>query len=578
MKKLLFSIIALLGIAACEEINIDNLPETLKLTVNSIVIEANGTDVATFSVVDSNDVEVTDAVICFADTNEALKGNTFKTKYAGEYKFYAKRENEKSNTITVTATKVAETPDTPDTPENPGGETPEDPAKKQIVLSVSQSSITANGIDRVVFTLKVDGKSTANFDVYNAANNSKLSGNEFSTSTAGDYTFYAIYEGEKSNSVKVTARAQAVEEEKPITLSASTTTIKANGVDVAKFTVMQNGSDVTSSSTIYVNNGKLNGSKFTTTAAGTYNVVAKKGSMTSETIVITAEAVTGSGKTIVFADGVTISSGWYDVNKKAAGNNGDINMCWAAAASNMIQWFQDRYVADGNTLPSTAVNGAGTKTYTNYGPYELALMEVFHTEWNNNHGSNVEHAIPWYFEGNLYDGKYETGRVDPYSAGGYWKSVWSSVASHIYRGYKSALFPDQFPAMYTCCYGNYNLWGDGSGLEGQERLAYFSNLVVETFKRGMASMTISLAANLGSNHHAITLWGYEIDNATGLITRIWVTDSDDLVSEPKSQILNEYNVSIGSGRSNIMLKGTTRYGSAYIVSLHPFSGWNSANK
>ena len=577
MKKILFSLIALLGIVACEEANTDTLKQTLQLTADNCEIVADGTDVATFAVADSKGAAVTDATIYFADTNEALTGNTFKTRYAGEYKFYAKRNNEKSNTIIVVAVK-AETPDNPDNPDNPGDEpgTPEDPTKKQVVLSVSPTTIYADGEQKALFTLTVDGKSTANFDVYNAADDSKLAGNEFSTTETGVYTFYAMYEGEKTNSVNVNARMKIVEEEKPITLTASTTTIKANGVDTAKFTVSQDGSDVTSQATIYVNNGKLNGNKFATTSAGTYIVYAEKGSMVSESITITAEEVTSTGKTIVFADGVTISSGWYDVNKKAAGNNGDINMCWAAAASNMIQWFQDRYKADGNTLPSTAIDGPGTKTYTNYGPYELALMEVFHSEWNNSHGSNVEHAIPWYFEGNLYDGKYETGRVDPYGAGGYWKSVWNSILPNIYRGYKSPLFPDQFPEMYTRCYSNYYIWGDGSGLEGNERLAEFSNLVVESFKHGMASLTVSLAANLSSNHHAVTLWGYEIDNATGLLTRVWITDSDDLTSEPKSQLLNEYNVSISSGKSHVMLAGSTRYGAVYIVSIHPFSGWNSA--
>ena len=571
MKKILFSLIALLGIVACDDTpEADALTQSLILTVDHSEIVADGVEAATFTVTDKSGDEVSDAKIYFADTNEVLGGNTFKTKYAGEYKFYAKRDNEKSNTIAVTATKATETPDDPNTP---GGD---DPVKKQIVLSVSPSSIKADGVESAVFTLRVDGKSTTNFDVYNAANNSKLAGNEFYTTEKGEYSFYAMYEGEKSNTVKVTARMVIVEEEKPISLSATATTIRANGVESVKFTVMQDGADVTNSSTIYVNNGKLNGNKFSTTSAGTYSVYAVKGSMTSETITITAEAVTDTGKTIVFAEGVTISSGWYDVNKKGAGSNGDINMCWAAAASNMIQWFQDRYKADGNSLPAGAVDGPGTKYYGNFNPYELALMEIFHSEWNNNHGSNVEHAIPWYFEGNLYDGKYETGRVDPYSAGGYWKNVWSSVEPYIYRGYKSSLFPSEFPAMYTHCYSNYYLWGDGSGLQGQERLAYFSNLVVDIFNRGMASLTISLASNLASNHHAVTLWGYEIDNATGLLTRLWITDSDDLTSEPKSQLLNEYSVSIGSG--NITLKGSTRYGAAYIVSIHPFSGWKSANK
>ena len=171
MKKILFSLIALLGIVACEQDQIDATLQTLRLSVDKNEIVADGSEKTTFSVTDSNDATVTDAKIYFADTNEVLEGNTFKTKYAGEYKFYAKRGNEKSNTIAVTATKATETPDDPNTP---GGD---DPVKKQIVLSVSPTTIKADGTESAVFTLKVDGKSATNLDVYNAANDSKLAGN-----------------------------------------------------------------------------------------------------------------------------------------------------------------------------------------------------------------------------------------------------------------------------------------------------------------------------------------------------------------------------------------------------------------
>jgi hypothetical protein len=246
----------------------------------------------------------------------------------------------------------------------------------------------------------------------------------------------------------------------------------------------------------------------------------------------------------------------------------------------MIQWWQDRYVAAGNTLPSTAINGPGTKTYGSFSPYELALMEMYHDEWDNSRGGHPEEAIPWYFEGKLYGGEYASAgsQAYPLTEGGYWKSVWSSVEPNLYRGYSHDIFPSQYPKMYTYCYNNYYHWGNGSSLQGKERLAYFSNLVVESFERGIASLTIALSENIASLHHSVTIWGYEIDNATGLLTRIWITDSDDLVSEPKQPLLNEYSVSIADGKSHIKLTGNTRYGNAWIVSIHPFSGYGSANK
>ena len=367
-----------------------------------------------------------------------------------------------------------------------------------------------------------------------------------------------------------------------VTIKATKSTIKANGVDSSILSVAttNGGEDVTSQSTIYVNGGKLNGTTFLTTSAGTYNIYAERYGVKSNTITITAEEVTTTGKTIVFAEGVSLTSGWYDVNKKAEGNNGDINMCWAAAASNMIQWWQDRYVAAGNSLPSTAVTGPGTKSHGSYGPYELAIMDLYHSGWDNSKGGHPEQAIPWYFEGRLYGGEYASSgtQAAPKIDGGYLKGIWSSVEPYIYRGYQHDLFPSQYPQMYTYCYNNYYLWGNGTSLTGNDRLKYFTDLVVQSFQRGMAAMTISLNSNISSLHHAVTLWGYEIDNATGLLTRVWITDSDDLIKEPKQQLLNEYRVSINSGKSHIQLTGDTRYGSVWVVSLHPLSGYGSAGK
>ena len=566
MKKILFALVALVGIVACEQTTVTTVTETLKLSADKSEIVADGAEEVTFTVKDSNDA-VVEAAIYFAETNEALEGNTFKTKYAGEYKFYAKQGNAKSNTITVTAKEKS----------NSGGDIGEEPAEKVYVLSVSPASIKADGVEKAVFTLKEGDNSVAEFEVYNAADDAKLVGKEFTTTEAGQYTFYAMCEGVKSNNnVEVTARMNIVEEEKPIVLTASANTIKANGVESVKFTVSQDGADVTNASAIYVNGGKLNGNKFSTTTPGTYTVYAEKGSMKSEEVIITAEEVTSTGKTIVFADGVTISSGWYDVNKKGAGDNGDINMCWAAAASNMIQWFQDRYVAQGGTLPAGAIDGPGTKYYGNFAPYELALMELYHDGWNNNKGGHVEQAIPWYFENKLNGGEYASAgsQATPLVDGGYWKSIWSDVVKYMYCGYDYFSY-DTFATAYTytVCYNNYYLWGQGSDLKGQERLKYVSDLIVTAFEHGMASLTVSLSADIMSLHHAVTIWGYEIDNATGLLTRVWITDSDDFDKEPKTQLLNEYTVSIGDGNSHPKFTGSTRYGSIYLVSIHPFAGY-----
>ena len=276
-----------------------------------------------------------------------------------------------------------------------------------------------------------------------------------------------------------------------------------------------------------------------------------------------------TGKRIVFAKGVSEKAGWYDVNKVGKGENGDINMCWAAAASNIIQWWQDRYTEAGNSLPPQAVNGPGET-------YELALMEVFHQQWNNDKGGQVAEAVPWYFEGKYY-GETATAGSQAYplpgNAGGYYKDIWADIYPHLYHGYDYML--GMYQNLYVGDFNNYYIWGNGTALRGKERLKVFTDLVVQFIDRGVAALTISLSPQIRTLLHSTTLWGYEIDDATGLLTRIWITDSDDLEKEPKQPLLNEYAVSIDEDMSHIKFTSSdVRYGACYAVALCPVSGYN----
>ena len=558
MKKILFGLVALLSFASCEQVSVDPIiKETLKLAADKSEITADGTDAATFTIKDSSDKSVEDATIYFAETNEPLEGNTFKTKYAGEYKFYAKRGNEQSNTITITAKA-----DGGDDNGNNNGQEPED---KEIILSVAPATIEANGSDKVVFSLKVDGNEVDDFDVYNAADNTKLAGKEFSTTEAGTYSFYAMFEGEKSNSVEITATEVVVEQPKPITLTASKTTIKANGVDFAQLTVTEEGgADVTNAATIFVNGGALNGKKFATTTPGTYTLYATKGDMKSNEITITAEEVTNTGTTTVFAEGVTLTSGWYDVNKKSTANSSgaDAMMCWAASSSNIIQWFQDRYVEDGNTLPSGCPNGTSSKY-----DYELQIMDVFRDNWDNlARGNWTDGGVIWYFEGrDVYETNSKKSCAHPRSGtGGYFKSQWSSIYANMFKYDNGWAWYTGEPYTYATEINNYNWRGSSVA----DPLLKFSEYIISAFEHGMSSMAVAMSSNF-NGAHAVTIWGYEIDNATGYVTKLYIADSDD-GSVP---ILQPYTVNSESGNAKIVLNGYTAY---YPFALYPVSGYNSA--
>ena len=552
MKKILFALAALLGIAACEPVEPAREYE-LSLIVDKAVIIADGEDTVTFIVKSWDGQVYDDATIHFADTHEALAGMTFKTKYAGEYSFYAKRDTAKSEVWTVIAKEPGNN--------NQGNE----PTEKEYLLSVSATTIVANGTDKVTFTLKESGNSVTSYDVYNAADDSKLAGKEFSTTVAGTYSFYAMCEGEKSNVVEVTATEVVVEQQKPITLAASKTTIKANGVDFAQLTVTEEGgADVTNTSKIYVNGGALNGNKFATTTYGTYTLYAEKNGEKSNEITITAEEVTASGTTTVFAEGVTLTSGWYDVNKKSTQQQAgaDAMMCWAASSSNIAQWFQDRYVADGKTLPAGCPNG----TQSTYG-YELQIMDVFRDNWENlARGNWTDGGVIWYFEGrNVYETNDKSSCAYPRSGtGGYFKSQWSSIFADMYKYENGWAWYTGEPYTYATEINNYNWRGSSVA----DPLLKFSEYIINAFEHGMSSMAVAMSSNF-NGAHAVTIWGYEMDNATGYVTKLYIADSDD----GSTPTLQPYEVKPENGNAKIMLSGFTNY---YPFALYPISGYNSA--
>ena len=137
-----------------------------------------------------------------------------------------------------------------------------------------------------------------------------------------------------------------------------------------------------------------------------------------------------TGLTVRFAEGVSLESGWYDVNKVKDGTvNGDINMCWAATAANILQWWQDRYVEQGNELPEGCPDGKGET-------YELAIMEVFHTQWDNTYGGHAFHAVKWYFEGvNVCEGWNRQAQPLQRGSGGYFKHEWEQIEPYMYTGH-----------------------------------------------------------------------------------------------------------------------------------------------
>lgn len=536
------------------------------LSASTDTITADGKDIITFTVMQDT-VDVTGSVKIFVN-EKLINSNKYKTYFSGSYTVYAKKNDTiVSNEITFFAKEV-------------GDDNNDEDEETTIELAASKTTIVADGKDKVTFTVTENGKDiTSEATIF--VGETELSLNVFTSTTAGTYTAYAMKDEVKSNEITITVeKVNEPEPEKPITLTASTTNITANGSDAVTFTVMQDNNDVTSQSSIFVNGSKLNGNKFTTYTSGSYTAYAQKNEVKSNEITITVTDAPDMGRTVVFAEGVTLTSGWYDVNKLSK-NGGDINMCWAASASNIIEWWQDRYVAAGNTLPAGAVTGPSTKSYDGIGAYNLALMELYRDLWKDNDkkGAYTDQAVIWYFEGsNVQKYASEGSCAQPNAAGGYYSSVWNEILPKVYHEYKSDIFPNEFYDLISKEYNSYSSWGNGSGVSGTDQLKKFSDLVVEFIDRGVASLAITLNKS-GGLLHATTLWGYEIDNATGMLTKIWITDSDDMHQsgngDPTVQMLREYSVSHDSSSLGKIKFTGAPYGNCWALSLYPVSGYNS---
>ena len=221
--------------------------------------------------------------------------------------------------------------------------------------------------------------------------------------------------------------------------------------------------------------------------------------------------------TPVFIEGVSETSGWYDVNKKRKWNYtskpteyytsqdlpfDDSNMCWAAAAANTLQWWQDRY---GN-IPEGTPNGYAATASVNGLQYvcQLQIYQNICKNWTNG-GSHVEQAWNWWFNGDtLHETLFPGSTQLTGSQGGYWQSLNRTCTLYGNASYDTS----------ALC-NTYAFWNDPAQTE------QFKS-IIKSYLDNNYGTALSLS---GEGGHAITLWGYEETEEHGLV--LYLTDSDD---------------------------------------------------
>lgn len=189
--------------------------------------------------------------------------------------------------------------------------------------------------------------------------------------------------------------------------------------------------------------------------------------------------------------GVAVS-GYNDVAK--AGTAADSKLCWAAAASNVLAWWQTTYSAaqSVSTNPPTEADNI-YNTFVGSWKNVSGRESVGFTWWISGSSENETYAD---YVSNYYRGDSATGA---YYASGYTAAMTDALISEVnLRQVNAAAVGNDWAAVY-----------DNGGML---TLGVYSNVT---------------NAGLLQGGHAVTLWGFEQADANGALTAIYITDSDD---------------------------------------------------
>ena len=241
-----------------------------------------------------------------------------------------------------------------------------------------------------------------------------------------------------------------------------------------------------------------------------------------------------------WAPGVSRHGGWVDYDKDAVNKPymEDEGMCWAAAASNVITWWQNH---NAELLTSTKL-----PTHNAWDVYRLVYQNI---------GGVPSDAFNWYINGistNQYgEPQYDfTSEMD--------KEVYNSKEFDI-KWYFDGGFLS----------GVYSTAENPITLEVGNSDSYaLCRSIVNALESGYALV-------LSASGHALTLWGVEYEETDkGIkITKAWVTDSDD----NKNDLIESSEFSVKSSEDgNAVAMKLPTYGDGTSFVYSAVSGMRTA--
>lgn len=199
--------------------------------------------------------------------------------------------------------------------------------------------------------------------------------------------------------------------------------------------------------------------------------------------------------------------GWTDTNKDNKydeSESGDGLYCWASTATNVITWWQEQ-----NPIAAALAEKA-----------PQGQQEV----WNNlrntfrNDSGSAGEAIDWFFTG--YQPQQPGFRPGADKTGAYYSGVG-------YTNYDCTLVdPRSFKGTGWTEQDNDLVWSADLEDQSVDQALLFSNTLRGYLEKGYA-ISLGVAGGYIPYKHALMLWGAEFDDKTGLLTTMYVTDSDD---------------------------------------------------
>lgn len=226
-----------------------------------------------------------------------------------------------------------------------------------------------------------------------------------------------------------------------------------------------------------------------------------------------------------FAFGVSEDAGWYDVNKTFDGSDDDL--CWAAAASNIIKWWQGFQT---NVPAGTPAGDMSTR-------YSSDIFEAFANSYVND-GGFIEDGFNWWLTGYYDPADYvmKPGAIEA----GFWKDIYPE-SDIFYQNLYLIKDPEETGLA---------MFASGSAWD------IFTEAMTRNSQYG-AAMGLAVYNDTGGAH-ALTLWGYDYDTTTGDILSLYIADSDNVDDDGQphmEETMGIYDISYDNAEDRVVLGG-----------------------